>query len=891
MNESTQAKRSGSIAGALERMARPAEDAPLRVFLSGIGGTGLSGLARLLQGLGHEVSGSDRSVSPAVVALREEGFAVSGRQSREALPEDTDLFVMTAALPADHPELGEAQRRRIPCVKYSEALGALVAAKRGVAIAGTHGKTTTTALLTHVLRSCGRDPSWIVGGAPKDLPASARAGEDPELIFEACEFDRSFHRYAPAVAAVLNLETDHLDCYAGLEELEESFEVFLGGVRQSGAVVIQSDWPAARRVAASALALRPDLELDTVSLERETTPHDLRGLGDMHHYFARDLRADGGLWRFTLVVDGRPTAEVRLGVPGKHNAANALIAIACAARAGVPAARAAQAVSSFNGVGRRYDVKATGDVVIVDDYAHHPTALEAVIAATRDRYPERRLVVCFEPHQANRTRHLFSDFVRALSGADRVLLADIYICRDSAADAESVSAAELAAAIRDKAPETQARHVGDLAELEEAARRLLQPGDVGLFVGAGKITEVAADLAATLRAHGGQSLGQSEILERGGLSAAASGAVARSVLAQSGRGSRSGALARSAALARSEARTRSGLWGRSGVHARPGAGEVACSDDLTQRIRGLAGEAPATPRLQATLERALGPLLQLEAPLAPHTTLRVGGRARFFCAPRTTAEAIHAQRTFLRHGVPVIPLGGGSNTLFCSEALDAAVIVTKQIRGSEAAGTLIRATCGTSLPGLIRLAERQALGGLEIFSGIPGTVGGAVFGNAGGPRGGATVGELVRRARVVERDGRVRWRTRAELGLTYRHSELEGCFVLDVELELARDDEARLRDVRLETTARKQAVQPLWARSAGCTFRNPSGGSAGQLLDELGLKGLRRGGALVSDHHANFIVNEGGATPADVLGLMEELRERVRAARGVELHTELRLIA
>lgn len=868
----------------LERMARPAGDAPLRVFLSGIGGTGLSGLARLLHGLGHEVSGSDRSVTATVAQLRSEGIAVASRQRAESLPPELELFVGTAALPEDHVELVAAGERGVTCVKYADALGALVAAKRGVAIAGTHGKTTTTSLLTHVLRTCGRDPSWIVGGNPKDLPTSARAGEDPELIFEACEFDRSFHRYAPSVAAVLNLETDHLDCYAGLEELEESFAVFLSGLAEGGAVVLQSDWPACRRVAATALAGRPDLELDTVSLEKESAPHELRGLGHHHHYAARDLRPDGGLWRFTLVVDGRATAEVRLGVPGRHNAANALVAIACAARAGVPAARAAQAVSAFSGVGRRYDVKATGDVVIVDDYAHHPTALEAVIAATRERYPERRLVVCFEPHQANRTRHLFSDFVQALSGADRVLLADIYVCRDTIEDVESVSSAELASAIRERAPQTQARHAGNLEELEDAARRLLQPGDVGLFLGAGRITQVAADLAATLRAHGGQALSQSATLSRRSLrSAAASGAVARSVL------SASGTLRRLA----------SGPFGRPGSSSRQRRGSGA-SPRPTGIAPGLAAEwtqeqegpsAPNTPRLQDRLERALGPLLQLEAPLARHTTLRVGGQARFFVAPRSTAEAIHAQRTFQRLGVPVVLLGGGSNTLFTRDYLDAAVLLTKQIRGAETAGTLIRATCGTSLPGLIRLAERNALGGLETFAGIPGTVGGAVFGNAGGPRGGNTVGQLVRRARVVEADGRVRWRDRADLGLTYRHSELQGCLVLDVELELSPDETERLKLVRQEVSARKAAVQPLWARSAGCTFRNPSGESAGRLLDELGLKGHRRGDAVVSGHHANFIVNEGGATPADVLGLMEELREHVRAARGIDLHTELRLVA
>lgn len=781
----------------LARMARPANDAPLRVFCSGIGGTGVSGLARLVAALGHRVRGSDRAVSPQSAALEPLGIEVVYEQGAGNLTPDTDLFVATAALPPTHPELMAAIDARIPVVKYAEALGELVAARRGLAIAGTHGKTTTTSLSAHLLHTCGRSPSYIVGGQPMNLPASAGLGQGEDLVFEACEFDNSFRHYRPAVAVILNVEEDHLDCYqGGLNEIEEAFVAFGARVREGGALIVNADCSATMRVARRVREVRPDLALDTFSQAGEA------------RYAATNIRFERGLPRFQLKIDDAPGTEVRLALPGRHNVSNALAAIACAVRAGVSPEDAARAVAGFGGVRRRFDVLAQGDVTVVDDYAHHPTAIEAVIAATRSRYPNRRMVVAFEPHQASRTRLLFDDFVDALAGADRLFLGDIYICRDRQEDVRSVSAADLAAAVRQRAPSTEAQHVGDLAAVEEAATRTLGPGDVGLFLGAGRISQVAHRVAA--RFH-------------------------------------------------TPPRTR------------------------TPRLTG--------GSLDRALRRGLGDRLEQEVSLAPYCTLKAGGRARFFSAPTSEDEAIQVVRTFRRHGVPVVPLGGGSNTLFTTDRFDGAVVLTRRMRGARVLGNTLRAVCGAGLQGILRLAEREGLGGLEQFAGIPGTVGGAVFGNAGGPPGGGSVGALVRRARVLEADGTVRWRTREELGLRYRGSNLEDCLVLSVDLELRAAPVKALREVRKQATKRKSRTQPLEARSAGCTFRNPDGVSAGRLIDVLGLKGLRRGGAQVSTLHANFIVNEGGASPQDVLGLMEEVRARVLAARGVLLETELRLIA
>ncbi|MCW8140662.1 MAG: UDP-N-acetylmuramate--L-alanine ligase, partial [Planctomycetota bacterium] len=325
----------------LGRMARPAGDAPLVVFCSGIGGTGLSGLARLIAGLGHRVLGSDQARGPLSEAVEAAGIEVVYGQRATNLPADADLFVATAALPPDHPELVAAIGRGVPVVKYAEALGALVAARRGIAIAGTHGKTTTTALTAHVLRACGRDPSWLVGGAPKDLPANAALGQGPELVLEACEYDRSFKHYRPACAVVLNVEEDHLDCYqGGLDEIVSAFVEFAAGVQEGGALVASADWPAALRVAETVRQARPDVTVMTFSVGGEA------------RLAARDLAFEDGLGRFTLALDGRPRARVRLSVPGAHNVANALAAIAVADELGVPDEAIVAALAEFNGVGR-----------------------------------------------------------------------------------------------------------------------------------------------------------------------------------------------------------------------------------------------------------------------------------------------------------------------------------------------------------------------------------------------------------------------------------------------------------------------------------------------------------------------------------------------------------
>ncbi len=793
----------------LARLARPAGEAPLEVFCSGIGGTGLSGLARLLAALGHHVRGSDQARGPLSEAVEAAGIEVAYGQRAENVGQDVDVFVATAALPPNHPELVAAVERGVPVVKYAEALGALVAARRGVAIAGTHGKTTTTSLTAYVLQACGRDPSWIVGGAPKDLPANSKLGQGAELVLEACEYDRSFKHYRPACAVVLNLEADHLDCYqGGLDEIVGAFVDFAAGIQEGGALVVSADWPQALRVADTLRTARPDVTVVTFSTRGEA------------RVAARGLRFEGGCGRFDLVVDGVVRAtDVRLSIPGAHNVANALAAITAASCAGVPFEQAAAAVQGFSGVRRRFDVLGEpAGVTVVDDYAHHPTAVRAVLEAARARYPGRRLVALFEPHQASRTREHFDEFADALTLADRVVVAEIYTCRDSAEDVKAVTAADLARAVRSRAPVTQAVPTGGPDEVIGAAVRLLQRGDVALFMGAGRISGAAHRAIDRLARRGDEPLPP--------LSKVASGRFRR-----------------------------------------------------------------GGDQLDAGVQAELGALVRLDEPLGPRCTVKAGGRARFFAEPRSEGEAVQVLRALRARGLPIVPLGGGSNLLFTSPQVDAAVISCRGLRGAQVLGTRIRAAAGEPLPGLIRLAERHALGGLELFAGIPGTIGGAVAGNAGGPAGAGAIGDRLVRVRLLGRDGTVAWVTPERLGLRYRGADLDGAYVLAVELELRRADPEVLKARRQEAVRKKGAGQPLDARSAGCFFKNPPGDSAGRLIDACGLKGLSRGGARVSPVHANFIVNDGDATVDDVLELACEVRRRVREARGVVLEPEVRLVA
>lgn len=454
--------------------------------LVGIGGTGMSGLAELLAGRGFSVTGCDRVASSRTARLALRGIDVrvgSGlAEAAEGLPQATTFVVTTAAAPETHPQLVEARRRGLPVLKYAECVGALMAGRVGIAVAGCHGKTTTTSLVAVALHHAGLDPSVVVGGEVRDLGGSARAGAGPHFVVEACEYDRSFLRLAPTHALVTNVDADHLDYYRDLEEIREAFRAFARRLPANGRLVVHE---------AHAAVFRGDPALQAKLVTYGPSPTaDWRCL---------DARHDPASDRLTCRVarEGREVAALSLALSGQHNAENATGALAVLGEAGVPADAAAAGLASFSGVGRRMEtVACQGGVLVLDDYGHHPAEIDASVAGLRARFPGRRLRLVFQPHQASRTRHLLHEFAAALARADDVWLAPIFTARDAEEDRRAVSSADLAARVvalggRATAYDGFEPIVRDLA----ADAR---PGDVIVTMGAGDVDEVARGLARRL---------------------------------------------------------------------------------------------------------------------------------------------------------------------------------------------------------------------------------------------------------------------------------------------------------------------------------------------------------------------------------------------------------
>ncbi|MBI5367965.1 MAG: UDP-N-acetylmuramate--L-alanine ligase, partial [Planctomycetes bacterium] len=444
-----------------------------KVHFVGIGGIGMSGLARCLLAEGVAVTGSDMHASEATRTLEAAGAHIGIGHAAAWVADDVTCVVRSAAIKDENVELGRARTLGVPVLKYAQLLGQISEARRTIAVSGCHGKTTTTAMIAHILERAGCDPSYVVGGVVPCLGGSSRAGAGRDFVVEACEFDRSFHNLAPHTAIITNIEEDHLDYYRDLAEIVESFGTFAALVPAEGLTLANADDPRALAVAA-----RGRGRLETFST---------RGAAD---WTARMLEIAGGRRRFEILRAGRSFATCRLAVPGRHNVANALAAVAAAAEAGVPAERIASALESFGGVARR--IQLVGEprgVAVIDDYGHHPTEIRTVISALREMYPERRLWFVFQPHQHSRTRHLLDGFAAALAEADRVLLPDIYGARDSDEDRRSVSSALLAERIA--AAGGHALYLGGFDAIREHLRTHVAAPAAIVTMGAGDITRLA----------------------------------------------------------------------------------------------------------------------------------------------------------------------------------------------------------------------------------------------------------------------------------------------------------------------------------------------------------------------------------------------------------------
>ena len=454
-----------------------------RIHFVGIGGSGMSGIAEVLLNLGYQVSGSDLAANPATERLASLGAKVTLGHSADSVA-SADAVVVSSAVAPDNVEVVAAQGRRIPVVPRALMLAELMRLKQGIAVAGTHGKTTTTSLVASVLAEGGLDPTFVIGGRLLSSASNARLGTGEFIVVEADESDASFLHLQPVAAVVTNIDADHMETYQhDLSRLKRAFVGFLQNLPFYGSAILCGDDAGVREIMNS--VAKPVV---TYGLREDAM---VRGV---------DLVA-GERMRFKAMREGAPPLEVTLNLPGKHNVQNALAAIAVATELGVSDAAIRKALAEFRGVGRRFqrygeiplapNGKAPGSFTLVDDYGHHPAEMRATLDAARGAFPGRRIVLAFQPHRYTRTRDLFEDFVKALSGVGALLLADVYPAGEApivAADGRS-----LARAIR-VAGKVEPVFVERITDMPEAIRKLARPGDVVLTMGAGSIGSVPAAL-------------------------------------------------------------------------------------------------------------------------------------------------------------------------------------------------------------------------------------------------------------------------------------------------------------------------------------------------------------------------------------------------------------
>lgn len=449
-------------------------DRAATVHFVGIGGIGMSGLAELLIQRGKKVTGSDVKGSPMIDHLRELGARVSIGHAAEAVV-GADLVVATSAARSENPELEEARRRGLPLVKRAEMLGWLMKGSHGIAIAGTHGKTTTTGMVAYLLYQAGMEPTALIGGEPLNFPSHGLLGRGPHLVAEADEYDRSFLQLWPRIAVITSVEADHLDCYADLEDITNTFKEFASRIPEDGLLVTNNDDPILRRmklaVPRQSYGFRPGADWQIVECE------PTEGFGT----------------RFVFMPPSGGEYSCELQLAGEHYAMNALAAIAVAGAVGIKPARAIEILRYFRGIKRRFQkVGEAGGVIVVDDYAHHPTAVRGTLAAARERH--RGAIWCvFQPHTSNRTERLLEEFAAAFGHADHVLMLPVYHPAGREVE-KGATSDDLVAAMAHPDVRGVAGMPGALAVLEAE----VFPGDLVITMGAGDVHQLGPMLLGRL---------------------------------------------------------------------------------------------------------------------------------------------------------------------------------------------------------------------------------------------------------------------------------------------------------------------------------------------------------------------------------------------------------
>ena len=458
----------------VEVVSRP-QVAGTRFHFIGIGGVGMSGLAQFLIDKHAIVSGSDQMETAVTARLRHLGGEIHIGHSAENLNADVRSVVISAAVQGDNPELRQARQQGCHVYKYAQLLGELMRHFEGVAVSGTHGKSTTSGWLVHCLKEAGADPNFIVGANISQLGVSSGTGSSPFFVAEACEYDRSFLNFRPQVACILNIEPDHLDCYRDEADIVDTFHQFALGCRVDGLVVANGQDPNVAKI-----IQRLDNERPVVTF----------GLDESCDFSARNVHVRHGLHHFDVFLGEECLGATSIALPGRHNVLNGLAVVAMAVGMGLEAETVLAVLPRFTGMDRRLTLKGQFDgITVLDDYAHHPTEVRASLEAIRQRYKPKRLWCVYQAHQYSRTRFFLDDFAASFALADKTLVPEIYFVRDSELSRNEVNAQILADRIC--AAGADAEYVGSFADVCDRLEKEVSPGDLVVTMGAGDVWKVA----------------------------------------------------------------------------------------------------------------------------------------------------------------------------------------------------------------------------------------------------------------------------------------------------------------------------------------------------------------------------------------------------------------
>jgi UDP-N-acetylmuramate--L-alanine ligase/UDP-N-acetylenolpyruvoylglucosamine reductase len=746
----------------------------------------MSAIARLCLEMGRSVSGSDLESNNLTDMLRSLGGDISEGHRSSNVPEDTGVVVYSSSISENNPELKEARKRNVQIAHRAQMLARLFNKKTGIAVTGTHGKTTTTSLISVMLKNLDLDPTVVIGGEVEEFRGNAALGRGKYFVAEADESDSSFLYFKPFFSVITNVEAEHLDHYRDIAHIKKSFRAFVSNTKDGGTVFYNIDDPVTREIMKTFRGRSSSF-----------------GMSEDADIYPSDIKMSGFKTRFKCTYKGKALGIAEISIPGRHNVSNALAAISVGLKTGYKFGAIRKAIKDFGGAKRRFQLRASiGGIMLIDDYAHHPTEIRAVLDACRN-WIDKRLVVVFQPHRYTRTKLLADDFGRSFGQADKLILTDIYAASEKPMRNVSIKT------IYDKVVANGPADVEivDKDRIPEHVAGIARPGDMIVMMGAGDIKKTIDKTCAKLNEK----------------------------------------------------------FSDYGNYA----------DRLEKIVKGK---------------------VTAKEPLRRHTSFKIGGEADVWVEPCDIGDLKKVVAFAEKEKIPFFIIGNGSNILASDGGFRGIVInlASEYFRKIKIDRRNISVGAGYSLPKLVRLACEKGLGGLESMVGIPGTIGGAVYMNAGGWTNPVykNIGDLVVSIKVMDHKGVIKTLGKDRIGFGYRFSDLDGYIILETRLKLDRSDSGTLIPSSLQFLKMKKDKQVLDMPSAGCVFKNPPNFqfTCGQMIDMLGLKGKRIGGAEISPKHANFIVNRGTAKCEDVVEMISFIKDKVKENYGVTLNLEIKLI-